>query len=169
LRLFRAGAVKYKPPKIVLTNATCADVLPNVTSGARSSDLHRLTQPARDLEPRYNVAPTTTIDVLRVRDGTRELVPMRWGLVPAWWKKSLKEVPATFNARSETVAKKPMFPMPLGAKGTIIAWNKSFEMDVHRRMANRMPGHGRTIERMNSMFYDLKGYFSHTVLRASGI
>jgi hypothetical protein len=87
----------------------------------------------------------------------------------AWWKKSLKEVPATFNAHSDTVAEKPMFPMPLGAKGTIIAWSKSFEMAVHRRMANRMPGHGRTIERMNSMFYDLKGYFSHTVLRASGI
>jgi putative SOS response-associated peptidase YedK len=29
--------------------------------------------------------------------------------VPAWWKKSLKEVPATFNARSETVAEKLMF------------------------------------------------------------
>ena len=72
-------------------------------------ELYRLTQPARNLEPRYNVAPTTTIDVLRVRERTRELVPMRWGLVPDWWKKSLKEVPATFNARSETVAEKPMF------------------------------------------------------------
>ena len=26
-----------------------------------------------------------------------------------FWKKSLKEVPATFNARAETVAEKPMF------------------------------------------------------------
>jgi putative SOS response-associated peptidase YedK len=34
---------------------------------------------------------------------------MRWGLVPGWWKKSLKEVPAIFNARSDTVADKPMF------------------------------------------------------------
>ena len=72
-------------------------------------ELYRLTQPARNLEPRYNVAPTTIIDVLRVRDGTREIVPIRWGLVPGWWKKSLKEVPATFNARSDTVAEKPMF------------------------------------------------------------
>ena len=24
---------------------------------------------------------------------------MRWSLMPAWWKKSPKEVPATFNAR----------------------------------------------------------------------
>jgi Domain of unknown function(DUF2779) len=44
-------------------------------------------------------------------------------------------------------------------KGTIIAWNKPFEMDVHRRMAPRMPAHGPTIDRMNSMFYDLKDVF----------
>ena len=34
---------------------------------------------------------------------------MRWGLIPGWWKKSRKDVPATFNARAETVAEKPMF------------------------------------------------------------
>src|ERR1700685_259068 len=28
-------------------------------------------------------------------------------LVPYFWKKSLKEMPATFNARAETVAEKP--------------------------------------------------------------
>jgi putative SOS response-associated peptidase YedK len=34
---------------------------------------------------------------------------MRWGLIPWWWKKPLKQVPASFNARAETVADKPMF------------------------------------------------------------
>ena len=34
---------------------------------------------------------------------------MRWGLAPYFWKKSFKEVPATFNARAETIAEKPMF------------------------------------------------------------
>jgi hypothetical protein len=34
---------------------------------------------------------------------------MRWGLIPRWWKKSLKELPATFNARAETVVDKPIF------------------------------------------------------------
>jgi putative SOS response-associated peptidase YedK len=29
--------------------------------------------------------------------------------VPSWWKKKAKETPATFNARAETVAEKPMF------------------------------------------------------------
>ena len=64
----------------------------------------------RNLRPHYNIAPTNNVDVIRLdREGRRELVSMRWGLVPYFWKKSLKEVPATFNARAETVAEKPMF------------------------------------------------------------
>jgi putative SOS response-associated peptidase YedK len=34
---------------------------------------------------------------------------MPWGLIPSWWKKTAREVPATFNARAETLAVKPMF------------------------------------------------------------
>jgi putative SOS response-associated peptidase YedK len=34
---------------------------------------------------------------------------MRWGLVPWWWQKPLKQLPASFNARAETVANKPRF------------------------------------------------------------
>lgn len=64
----------------------------------------------RNLRPRYNIAPTTQVDVVRLdAEGQRELVSMRWGLVPFFWKKPLKDVPATFNARAETVAEKPMF------------------------------------------------------------
>ena len=65
--------------------------------------------PPRNLQPRYNIAPTTSVDVVRLGEQGRELVSMRWGLVPFFWKKTLKEVPATFNARAETVAEKPMF------------------------------------------------------------
>ena len=72
--------------------------------------LYRLTMPAVNLQPRYNIAPTTTIDVVVPRAGDRlELVQMRWGLIPSWWKKTAKEAPSTFNARAETVAEKPMF------------------------------------------------------------
>jgi len=72
-------------------------------------ELYRLTQSARNLRPRYNIAPTTAIDVVRLVDTGPELIPMRWGLIPGWWKKTAKEVPSTFNARAETVAEKPMF------------------------------------------------------------
>jgi len=74
--------------------------------------LYRLTldQPAQNTRARYNVCPTTTIDTIVEREGKRELARMRWGLVPSWWSKPLKELKlATFNARAETVAKKPFF------------------------------------------------------------
>jgi len=47
--------------------------------------------PERNLPARYNICPTTTIDAVIGRDAKRELVPMRRGLVPSWWKKPLKE------------------------------------------------------------------------------
>lgn len=74
--------------------------------------LYRLTVPniPSNLQPRYNICPTTTIDAVVEKGGTRTLEPMRWGLVPAWWNKPLKEMNmATFNARAETVTEKPMF------------------------------------------------------------
>ena len=74
--------------------------------------LYRLSVPAtpeRNLPARYNICPTDTIDAVIEREGKRELMPMRWGLVPSWWKKKAKEAPATFNARAESVAEKPMF------------------------------------------------------------
>jgi putative SOS response-associated peptidase YedK len=63
----------------------------------------------RNVQARYNIAPTTTVDVIRLGPNGREMVPMRWGLIPGWWKKPVKKLPATFNARAETVAEKPMF------------------------------------------------------------
>ena len=76
------------------------------------AEIHRLAgligQP-RNLAPRFNIAPTTPIEVIRASDAGNELVPKYWGLVPSWWKKPLKELPATFNARAETLAERPMF------------------------------------------------------------
>lgn len=63
----------------------------------------------RQLRPRYNIAPTTKIPVVRcVADGSRELVEMRWGLIPAW-AKDPSTLPPMINARSESVATKPSF------------------------------------------------------------
>jgi putative SOS response-associated peptidase YedK len=69
-----------------------------------------LDRPPHNLQPRYNVCPTDPIDAVTERDGKRDFVRMRWGLVPWWWSKSLKELrAATFNARAETVETKPFF------------------------------------------------------------
>jgi len=71
--------------------------------------LYGLIGAARNLQAHYNLAPTDTVNAVLPGDGAKSLVSMRWGLVPSWWKKSLKDMPATFNARAETVADKPMF------------------------------------------------------------
>ena len=59
--------------------------------------------------PRYNIAPTQ--QVLAVRQtgiGQRELVELKWGLIPSWAKDE-KIGYSTINARAETVAEKPAF------------------------------------------------------------
>jgi putative SOS response-associated peptidase YedK len=72
--------------------------------------LYSLTSPASNVQPSYNVCPTDTVNVVTRTDGKNILEPMRWGLVPRWWSKPLKELRlATFNARVETVTTKPFF------------------------------------------------------------
>lgn len=64
---------------------------------------------ARNLRPNYNVAPTQMINVIGCDDKGFKIRDMRWGLIPSWWKKPLKDLPSTINARAETAAEKPMF------------------------------------------------------------
>ena len=73
-------------------------------------ELYRVLPPGSNFQPRFNICPTTQVDTVVRGDDQRALVSMRWGLIPGWWKKPLKEMRlATFNARAETVAEKPMF------------------------------------------------------------
>jgi putative SOS response-associated peptidase YedK len=59
--------------------------------------------------PRYNLAPTQQVLVIRKTDeGTRELVPLRWGLVPSWSKGPDSRY-SMINARAETVDSKPAY------------------------------------------------------------
>ena len=104
------------------------------------AEIHRLAdligQP-RNLAPRYNIAPTTRIEVIRPAAGGNELVPMRWGLVPLWWKKPLNELPATFNARAETVAEKPMFRSAFKSRRCIIPASGFYEWTGARARRRR--------------------------------
>ena len=62
-----------------------------------------------NLEPRWNVAPTQPVAVVRLAaNGGRELVVMRWGLVPHWAKDASMGA-RMINARAETIADKPAF------------------------------------------------------------
>jgi putative SOS response-associated peptidase YedK len=58
--------------------------------------------------PRYNVAPTQPIPVVRLVDGKRSFALMRWGLLPSWVKDP-NTFPLLINARGESVLQKPAF------------------------------------------------------------
>ena len=67
-------------------------------------------RPISNLQPRFNICPTTQVDAVVSGEQGRELVPMRWGLIPSWWSKPLKEMKlATFNARSDRIVTAPFF------------------------------------------------------------
>jgi putative SOS response-associated peptidase YedK len=59
--------------------------------------------------PRYNLAPTQPVLAVRVGgDDCRELVPLRWGLIPGWSKGPDSRY-SMINARAESVAEKPAY------------------------------------------------------------
>jgi len=80
-----------------------------------------------NLPARYNLAPTQEAPVVRRRgDGSRELVMLRWGLVPSW-----ADDPAVgsrmINARGESVAEKPAFRGAFRARRCLVAANGFYE------------------------------------------
>lgn len=64
--------------------------------------------------PRYNVAPTQKVPVVRIREELAQVEPARWALLPHW-KKDL-DGPPLFNARAETLVTKPSFRDAFAAK-----------------------------------------------------
>ncbi len=58
--------------------------------------------------PRYNVAPTQPVPIVRRDGGDRHFALVRWGFIPSWVKDP-RDISLIFNARGETVADKPAF------------------------------------------------------------
>ena len=110
----------------------CADASRKPTCAEVQAFLE-LVGPARNLRPHYNLAPTDTIEVARLGVGGRELIPMRWGLIPSWWGRPLNELPATFNARAETVLVKAMFQSAFKSRRCIIPVSGFYEWTGPRK------------------------------------
>lgn len=81
-----------------------------------------------DLAPRYNIAPSQSVPVVRFeaeRD-CRVLVAHRWGLIPSWAKDS-KIGYRMINARSETAASKPAFRKPFRERRCLVVADGFYE------------------------------------------
>jgi len=75
----------------------------------------------------YNVAPGRNVPVVRKDEsGGRELVLMRWGLIPHWAKEERIGY-KMINARAETVASKPAFRQPFKRHRCLIPANGFYE------------------------------------------
>ncbi len=63
-----------------------------------------------DWDPRYNVAPTQSVPVIRQhpKEPVRRLSLLRWGLIPSW-SKDMSGAARMINARSETATTTPAF------------------------------------------------------------
>jgi putative SOS response-associated peptidase YedK len=80
-----------------------------------------------ELKPRYNIAPTQQVIVIRLNEeGQREKVMMHWGLIPSWAKDpSIGN--RMINARAETVAEKPSFRAAFKRRRCLIPANGFYE------------------------------------------
>jgi len=81
-----------------------------------------------DWEPRYNVAPTQPVAVIRQdpKEPVRRLSLVRWGLIPSWSKDS-SGAARMINARSETASTLPAFGESLRLRRCLVPADGFYE------------------------------------------
>ena len=83
---------------------------------------------APNLEPRADIRPTDHAPVLLPIEGGLELREMRWGLIPWFHKKTVKEwKPLTTNARSETIDTTASFKSAFARRRCLIPVSSFYE------------------------------------------
>jgi putative SOS response-associated peptidase YedK len=82
-----------------------------------------------DIELSYNIAPSLAIPALIAVGQERWIVPLRWGLIPAWVKEDTK-LPLLNNAKSETIDSKPSFRSSFRQRRCLILADGFYEWDA---------------------------------------
>jgi len=76
--------------------------------------------------PRYNVAPTQPIPLVRLDRGARRLALARWGLIPSWVKDP-KQFSLLINARAEGIAEKAAYKAAIRRRRCLIPADGFYE------------------------------------------
>ena len=76
--------------------------------------------------PRYNIAPSQPIAIVRLVDGRRQFALVRWGLLPSWVKDP-KTFSLLINARGESAADKPAFRAAMKRRRCLIPADGFYE------------------------------------------
>ena len=98
-----------------------------------------------DIVPCYNITPTQLIPAVRQTKQHRELVMLRWGLIPSW-SNDPGIGSKLINARIETVAEKPSFQSAFAKRRCLILADGFYEwkhgekkQPYYIRMADNQP------------------------------
>jgi len=83
--------------------------------------------------PRYNIAPTQPIGIVRLEHGERRFALVRWGFIPSW-AKDPRMVSLMFNARGETVIDKPAYRAAMRRRRCLVPADGFYEW---RRIGSR--------------------------------
>ncbi|MCL4830214.1 MAG: SOS response-associated peptidase [Caldilinea sp.] len=92
------------------------------------ADYFGLSEPPTQLAPRYNIAPTQPVGLVRVnvQSQEREWALALWGLIPSWSKDPTIGA-RMINARAETVDEKPAFRAAFKRRRCIIPASGFYE------------------------------------------
>ena len=105
----------------------------SVASGADFAKSFNATVIGNQLEPNFNVAPTTEVYALVSQQGEQSqsfaLTIFHWGLVPKWAKDKTKAA-GMINARCETLAEKPSFRNLISRQRCVIPMQGFYEWSV---------------------------------------
>jgi putative SOS response-associated peptidase YedK len=118
-----------------LTFAELADMMRGITTPLVEFKLRT---------PRYNVAPTQSVPVIRQHDDHLELTDLRWGLIPHW-AHDASIGNRLINARGETVASKPSFRESFRSRRCIVPvsgfyeWKKPERQPFYFQMSDSKP------------------------------
>jgi putative SOS response-associated peptidase YedK len=102
------------------------------------------------LKPRYNIAPSQQIPIIRATETDREMVLAKWGLVPHWSKEP-KTKYSTINARIESVAEKSAYRTPFKRRRCLIPADGYYEWKL-------VNGHKIPVIRKNYAAFATKRY-----------
>jgi putative SOS response-associated peptidase YedK len=83
-------------------------------------------EPTEELRPRYNIAPSQPVPVIRQAGAGRAIGMVRWGLVP-FWSKGPSFGSSLINGRSETVLDKPSFREPFAQRRCLVPADGFYE------------------------------------------
>jgi putative SOS response-associated peptidase YedK len=87
-----------------------------------------LEQPSFPL--RYNIAPTQPVPIVRLNQGRRQFVLVRWGLIP-YWVKDPRNFAQLHVARSESVNDKPAFRNAMKRRRCLLPADGFYEWSEH--------------------------------------